>query len=663
MNYVNLVIDNKNRNTDRFYTYGTKESLDVGDVVDVEFGKGKTLKRAWVVETDVLPDIEAPLIKEVQSKNNSWRLSKEAVETSLWMKKRYGIRYVDALRLFSPHGTEPKRKLKANPDEHVAELPKLNLNREQEAALEAILRPMRESCSKAFLLHGVTGSGKTEVYMQAMEEALEAGKNIIYMVPEISLIQQTYDRLAGRFGKNNIAVLHSKISPANLYNQWSEVFCGSAKIVLGTRMAVFAPISKLGLIIMDEEHEGSYKSDMTPKFETLDVAYKRCFALNGVLILGSATPSISNFKLAKDGVFDLISLRERYNKVPLPQIELVDMKNELREGNSGIISGRLYQALTGTISKNKQAILFINRRGYSSYIGCRECGHSLSCPKCGIALTYHKSDNSAVCHYCGRRFNVPQHCPNCNSEKLRKFGFGTEKLAEEIGRLFPNSNIDRLDLDTAVNTSEIKGILKKFREGATDILIGTQLVAKSLDFKNVDLVGVLNSDISLNIADYRAAERTFQLITQVAGRAGRGDYQGHVIVQSGNPENFAIKEAAKGDYEEFFNREIRVRKLLSYPPYTDLVKISISGKDKEKVVSKIRLCADNLKTATGVDKSLVFEPREDFISKGRDTCRYEFIVKCPKALRMKLIDFAESFSFKLAAEREGLSLFIDVNPY
>ncbi|MFC2662170.1 MAG: primosomal protein N', partial [Eubacterium sp.] len=534
--YVNLILDQNSWHTDAEFTYAAEEDVRVGDLAEVPFGKGNRLKRALVTETGVLPseEIDPSKIKEIASVDPQVRLNEEMVRTMQWMRQRYGIKYYDALHCFIPPGKparpgkskRPYAKTKAEVQEVEA------LTDEQAAAVGRIEDSMNQEKGEIFLLHGVTSSGKTEVYMRVIQHALDMGKTAILLVPEIALTEQIVRRLLGRFDREEIAVLHSKLTRRERFDEWMRLRNGEAHIAVGARIGVFAPLENIGVIILDEEHESTYKSDQTPKYETVDVAVKRLMYTKGVLVLGSATPSVVSYERAREGLYTLIELKKRYNRTPLPLVEMVDMRKELRSGNTGIFSRRLLSSMKGALASGKQVILFQNRRGYSTFISCRDCGEALRCPDCGISLVYHKHEHAAVCHYCGRKFPLPEKCPSCGSRRIKYFGVGTEQVEEIAAKEFPEARIERLDLDTAKNRTEINRIIRSFSKGETNILIGTQLIAKGLDFRNVGLVGVISADVSLNIPDYRSTERTFQLVTQVAGRAGRGSEQGLVIVQS-----------------------------------------------------------------------------------------------------------------------------------
>lgn len=665
MYYSNLVIDNKSRYTDELYTYGSHEPLKKGDVVSVSFGLGSKEKRAFVFETNVKPGIDLSKIKVISGKEEGISLNEEMISTVVWMRQRYGIKYIDGINCFIPPGKAPKPGKEKMP---YKDLCKQNsgvgvLTSEQSFCLKRIEESISRKQNKSFLLHGVTGSGKTEVYMNAISYALERGESTIMLVPEIALTRQISERFAARFGRENIAILHSKLTKRERFDEWTRVRKGTAKITIGARMGIFAPSDNLGLIILDEEHEGTYKSDQLPKYETVDIAMKRLMHGKGTMILGSATPSVVSYQRCKEGIYELLEMKRRYNNVELPEVATVDMRRELRSGNVSMFSRKLKSSMEKTLSAGEQMILFLNRRGYSTSITCRNCGKTMSCPDCGITLVYHKAENAAVCHYCGKKQPVPVTCPDCGSEEIRRFGIGTEQVEEEVKKIFPEKKVERLDLDTAGSTKEINRIFKNFAEEKTDILIGTQLVAKGLDFKNVGLVGVISADVSLNIPDYRATERTFQLVTQVAGRAGRGERQGKVIVQSYTPENFAIAAACEHDYRSFFNQEIKIRKFMNYPPYSDLISVEFTSKDGDKALNRAAACMEYLKKAGLPGAENIFPPQLSEAFRGKDSFRYYILIKCPKGARNEYLYYLSFFERKERGKKNDCVQTIDVNPY
>lgn len=671
MKYVNLVIENSSNQTDRLFTYGTNiENIQVGDKVWVPFARGNKIRAAYVFQVMDQLEEEISGLKLVESRDSEVSLPAEAVETCIWMKRRYFCRYIDAVNCFTPAGSSSKRGKKRNPYKDALgdqkQIP--HLTQEQEQALDRI-RPRlekREHC--VFLIHGVTASGKTEVYLQTIDICLKQGRTAILLVPEISLTAQTIHRVIGRFGAEQVAVLHSRLSLGERFDEWIRVRTGQVKIVIGARSAVFAPLSHIGVVIMDEEHETTYKSDMSPKYDTLEVAVKRARAHGAVALLGSATPSLTSAWRAEQGLFEKISLRQRYNKAPLPQVSIVDMREELKNGNRSIFSIPLYQAVTDNLTQGRQVILFLNRRGYSTFISCRECGYVMKCPDCGISLTYHKEQNAAVCHFCGYRAPIPGICPDCGSQYIRHFGTGTEKVEEAAKEMFPQASVERLDFDTSKKKGSGDQILHRFGKGKTDILIGTQLVAKGLDFANVGLVGVISADVSLNIPDFRSPERTFQLITQAAGRAGRGDLPGKVIIQSYTPDHYAITAASNQDYEAFYQQELSFRRQTGYPPFSELIQIVISSKLEEEAQREANQAADYLRRELSKNKAgTVLGPHPAPIHKVSGQFRFQLLVKCPPGSRKTYTAVIGQLRHRVGVQKRQkgreVQFSADVNPY
>ena len=463
--------------------------------------------------------------------------------------------------------------------------PGFTLTPGQEEALDEIL-PALQGKGGRFLLHGVTGSGKTEVFMEAVRKTLSLGKSAIILVPEIALTPQMVSWFRGRFGPV-AAVIHSRLSPGERFDEWRRIRRGDARVVIGARSAVFSPVRELGLIVVDEEHESTYFSDHHPRYDAREVAMRRCERESATLILASATPSILSFARARRGDYMLLEMPKRVNNRPLPEVELVDMREELENGNRTVLSASLRTALKHCAEKGDQAMLLMNRRGYNSFVSCRNCGYVVKCPNCDISMTYHigSQDGMLRCHYCGQSMNPPDKCPECGSRYIRFFGAGTQKVEEEVQKLLPGIRTLRMDYDTTSGKDGHGKILEEFRSGRASILIGTQMIAKGLDFPRVTLVGVVAADMTLNLPDYRSRERTFQLLTQVAGRAGRGEDPGKVIIQTYKPEDPVIGYAAYQDYRSFFEDEFRRRRNGLYPPFTLLARILVESPKEQAAAS------------------------------------------------------------------------------
>ncbi len=489
----------------------------------------------------------------------------------------------------------------------------------------------KETASSRFLIHGITGSGKTEIYLQVIEEILKQGRDSIYLIPEISLTPQTIDRFMGRFGER-IAILHSRLSYGERFDQWRRIKDGEVKIVVGARSAIFAPFSNLGLIVIDEEHENTYKSSQNPKYDTIEVAEKRISIENATLVIGSATPSLESYYKSKNGYYELLDLKERINSYSLPEVQVVDMREELNNGNKSILSQVLYDSILDNLEKKKQTILFLNRRGFSTFVSCRNCGYVVKCHNCDISMTYHHKDGRVKCHYCGLAEDPPSLCPDCGSEYIKYFGVGTERVENYIRKIFPTARLARLDLDTTTRKGSYESILGDMKDGKIDILIGTQMISKGLDFKNVTLVGIIAADISLNLPDFRAPEKTFQLVTQVSGRAGRGQDEGKVILQTYNPSHYSIEYSKDHDYNKFYEDEIRLREEFLYPPIINLVSILIYGENLEKVISiSKKIYSIIIREAQWIGKdtlnSFVIGPNPAPIEKIKNNYRWQIIIK------------------------------------
>ena len=454
------------------------------------------------------------------------------------------------------------------------------------------------------LLFGVTGSGKTEIYLNLINKIISQGKTAIMLVPEIALTPQMLKQLRARFG-DNAAILHSGLSAGERFDEWWRLRNGEARIAIGARSAIFAPVENLGLIIIDEEHDGSYISESSPRYSTISVAKYRAQNTGAKLVLGSATPSVESYLNATENRYNLIELPERINKRPLPKVEIADMRKEVRRGNNSPFSSILKEELTECLANGNQAIIFLNQRGYSKTVICTECGHVQKCDACDVSLTYHKEDDALLCHYCGAKYKMIKACTKCGSSFLKYGGTGTERVVSELKALYPNAKILRMDRDTTQNKEGHFKILTEFAQRKADILVGTQMIAKGHDFPFVTLVGILDADMSLHFSDYRSGERTFQLLTQVAGRSGRAEEKGKVVLQTYSPDNAILRYAINYDYKSFFKQENSVRKATAFPPYTDVVRVLISGEDQEKTLEVTKSVYEDLKV-------LYNEKRDDF---------------------------------------------------
>lgn len=533
---------------------------------------------------------------------------------------------------------------------------------EQKKAIDAINASIKNSDGKRYLLHGVTGSGKTEVFMQSIEYALSQGKTAIVLVPEISLTPQAVSRFKSRFG-DNVAIFHSALSQGERYDQWKRIKDGEADIVIGARSAIFTPLKNIGIIIMDEEHSDTYKSEMSPRYHAREIAAYRAEKSGAALVLASATPSVESYYKAEIGEYELLEMKYRYNNNDMPQIHLVDMRSELARGNKSMLSGRLYDEIKSNLEKGEQTILFLNRRGFSSFVSCRTCGYVPECENCNISLTYHKFSNRLKCHYCGFERDSYQTCPECGSKYIRYFGGGTQRVEEEIHRLFPEATSIRMDMDTTGKKQSHEKILSQFEKEKIDLLIGTQMVAKGLDFENVTLVGVITADTMLHVNDYRSGERTFALLEQVSGRAGRGRKTGRAVIQTYTPEHEAVSLVKEHDYLSFYRAEISDREILWYPPFCDMIAVYFQSEDEGKTAQASRYFAKAMGDIKKIGQKIqILGPIPSSISKIKNKYRYQIIFKCEDDEKLgETLKKAETETIN-NKDYEGVSVVIDKSP-
>ena len=557
-----------------------------------------------------------------------------------------------------------EEKVIRNPlkNKNIKQTNKLKFTEEQEEAYTKVSNAIEKQEYKKYLLYGVTGSGKTEIYLQLIEKVINEGKSAIMLVPEISLTPQMINRFIERFGKDIIAVLHSKLSVGERYDSWERIENGEARIVIGARSAIFAPVCNLGIIIIDEEHDSSYKSEMAPRYNAKEVATQIAKYNNIPLLLGSATPDIVTFYKAQNEDIELLKLSKRANNSSLPNVQVVDLKQELANGNRTMISVKLYKLIQENLKNKKQTILFLNRRGFSTFVMCRDCGYVAKCKNCNISLTYHKKEEKLKCHYCGYEEEIHKICPECGSKKIKYFGTGTQKLELEINKIFPTASTIRMDIDTVTKKNSHEEILEKFNKDKIDILIGTQMIVKGHHFPNVTLVGVVSADGSLNIDDYRASERTFDILVQVAGRAGRENLQGNVIIQTYNPDNYSIQYAKKQNYDEFYNVEIKLRNQLRYPPFCDIIMFGISGETEEIVSKTAEKLYRNLKEQIEKEQIIanVLKPLPAPIDKIKNRYRWRIIIKAK--VNDKLIDIINECLYSKEILKNNARIIADINP-
>ncbi len=529
----------------------------------------------------------------------------------------------------------------------------IKLNDQQKKAIESVGE------KGVYLLHGVTGSGKTEVYMRLIAKVLQENKNAIMLVPEISLTPQVLSTFKARFG-DKVALLHSSLSAGERFDEWKRIFSGEAQVVVGARSAIFAPIEKIGIIIIDEEHEQSYVSESNPRYVTQDIAKFRANYNSCPLVLGSATPSVDDYESAINGDVKLIEMPVRANGKPLPQIQIIDMMNEIRAGNSGIFSTQLLSDLAKVINQKKQAMIFINRRGFSSFMMCRECGYLAKCNDCDVSLVYHKEDNRLKCHYCGKQYKALDKCPNCGSDRIKQGAVGTEKVVAELHNIFPDVKILRMDNDTTSKKNSHQKILAEFSSTKPAILVGTQMIAKGHDFEDVTLVGIIDADQSLYRSDYRSTERCFQLITQVSGRAGRSQFEGKVDLQTYSPRHYVYKFASNYDYKGFFKKEINLRETAKFPPFSKIIRILFSNINENVVKSELKSCYNKLLKVREkfYDDIIYMDAMKSPVKKIKNSYRYQIIIR----IKLHNSQLIENEIFACTNEALKSSVFFEVNP-
>lgn len=723
---ASVIVDISTAEIDSIFEYIAPDELGVkkGDRVLVPFGS-KTIE-GFCIDLKETADTSHTLKEIKARLDAYSAITEEQLELAKFMRERYFIRYVDCLRLFIPSklrggrvrelkrvfvslaqdkpynqlleeagsparravierlkdggeflsrltsevsvscvNTLIKRKLLVKSDKEIFRSPQglapststlPTLRPSQKAALDTINATSRT----VSLLYGVTGSGKTEVYMRCIAQALSCGKTAIMLVPEISLTPQTLKIFRSRFG-DIVAMLHSGLSDGERFDEWRRIVTGDAKVVVGARSAIFAPVRDLGVIIIDEEHDSSYVSESNPRYITADIAKWRARYNGGKVILGSATPSIESFLLANKGQYELVRMDERISG-NMPAMQIVDMKEEVIAGNIGIFSAALMQALRQTVERGEQAMIFLNRRGHSSFVMCKKCGYIAKCTDCDITLTYHSVDNLLKCHYCGKRYKMLECCPECGSRDIRYGKIGTQRVVAELEKAFPGVNILRMDNETTATKSAYLDILGAFAAGEAQILVGTQMIAKGHDFPNVTLVGILDADMSLYFSDYRSAERTFQLVTQVAGRAGRAAKSGKVILQTFSPRHYVFRYAANYDYDGFFEKENNTRMVSDYPPYTTIMRLLMTGQNEDDVVR----CAKNiyykvkpLEKKYGYD-IVYMQAMKSPINKIENKFRYQILMRFKRTRERSII--ADAYAAMDENKVKGVSVFAEINP-
>lgn len=596
----------------------------------VQDGKAKTTKQQQCLDI-IKEHVEIP-VKDIS-------FSKSVLDQLVMQKF---IEYAEMEIYRNPRQSEQKNQ-------------EVILTDDQKKVVEGIL----SSTKQVSLIHGVTGSGKTEIYLALAKKVLDDGKTVIMLVPEISLTPMMVDVFQKRFGQN-VAILHSRLTQGEKYDEYRRIMRQEVKIVVGARSAIFAPLKNIGLIILDEEHDASYKQESKPRYLTSQIAKIRAQYYHGHVVLGSATPSLESYSRAKKGVYDLFELPKRINQKPLPEVKIVDMLQEMKNGNYSFISHEMASQIQETIDRGEQVILLLNKRGYATYLQCQDCGEVVKCPHCDVTLTYHKSENVLKCHYCDYRMPYPKTCPKCQHQHYKMVGYGTQKIEEQLEMQFSKARVLRYDVDTTRRKDGHFQLLEKFRNQEANILLGTQMIAKGLDFENVTFVGVLNADMSLNIPDFRASERTFQLLCQVSGRSGRGKKTGTVIIQTYNPTHYAIVSAAHHDYSSFYNQEMKYRQAAKYPPYCHLLSLIISSSHENRVHQTAQDIKDYLEKH--LQNVMILGPAKSMIYRMNDIYRERILIKFISSDR--LFEVLENINDYYNRKQKGkVSVICDMNPY
>ncbi len=661
--YADIIIDISHEAIDRTFQYKIPEEyedcIDIGMQVLVPFGQGNRKRKGYVIGISDTPNYDVDKIKSISGiPDKGLATSGKLIKLAAWMRETYGSTMINALKTVMPvkekiRKTAQKVEL---PEYELAKAPVPVLSAGQQIIADDFRQDREKGINVTYLLHGITGSGKTEVYISCIKQVVADGGQAIVLIPEIGLTYQTVARFKQHFG-DRVALINSKQSKGERYREFMRARDHEADVIIGPRSAIFTPCDKLSLIIIDEEHDTAYKSDQSPKYHTREVAIKRAELEGASVILGSATPTIESYTNARLGKYKLWELNERPDGAILPEVSIVDMRQELRLGNRSIISKELHDLIEDRLNKKEQIMLFINRRGYNSFISCRACGEVIKCPKCDVTLSLH-NNGFMMCHYCGHIERAPDQCPACKSKMIGGFGTGTQKVEKEINKLFPHARTIRMDKDTTSKKGAHGDILNIFLKHEADILIGTQMIVKGHDFSDVTLVGVILADLSLFDNDFRAGEKTFDLLTQAAGRAGRSDKKGNVLIQTYQPDHYAIQAAKSQDYRSFFDMEMTYRRLLRYPPVYNMMVVLISSEDYDTARKVSDVLANKMKAVgKGMEHVRVVGPSDAYIGKINNLYRRVIYVKAPDMDEItKLREIADT------ANLENVTIFVDVNP-
>lgn len=647
---------------DQFFYYRLPSHIpepEIGTKVVVPFGS--LVVNGWIIGYSEPPN--GIQLKEIISVSSDPSLTPELLELGRWMADYYVQPLAEILRVMAPP-PKPSRVVKrVQENQGSSDFRRTTvsaLTPEQRRAIEEIIAGLKSSSFQRFLLHGVTGSGKTEVYLRSAAYAVSMGRQVLYLIPEIALTPQAEAWFRSVLG-DQVAIWHSRQGQCEKYHIYEGIRSGKIKVLIGPRSAVFAPFRKLGLVIIDEEHDSSYKNQEQPYYHAREVAYQRARYHQAVLLLGSATPSVESFSYALKGRLRMLTIKQRPPGRSLPRVTLVDMRCERRREGTSLLSSYLCEQIAQRLKRKEQIILFLNRRGYAPLVFCSKCGHVLKCQHCSISLVYHRSSQSLQCHYCNHKARLPERCPNCKEEKnFSMLGAGIQRVEQELQDLYPNARVQRFDLDTTRRKGAFRRILDEFARGEIDILLGTQMVAKGHDFPGVTLVGVLSADLTLNLPDFRAAERTYQLLAQVAGRAGRGQLPGEVVVQTYFPEHYSIIAACRNDYVMFFKEETNWRRFLGYPPFAELIRLRLTGECGEEVASLAADLANDLRKIFKDEKLDVLGPAPAPVHRIKDRFRWQILLKgnCSNDVRYKLRACVQEYRRKT-----DVIIGIEVDPY
>ena len=662
--YADVIVDISHKAVDRTFSYRIPKELEeevtVGTPVMIPFGQSTRPRKGYVISVSETTPWEESKVKSI-SRVSVGRLPVESrmIKLAAWMREKYGCTMISALNAVMPV-KEKVRRTAQRIDVRRFEpefLPVEALNEDQKKAFGTFAEDWDQGQRNTYLLHGVTGSGKTEVYLRMAKKVIEEGRSVIVLVPEIALTYQTVARFRTAF-HDRIAILHSGLSRGEKYREFQQVQEGAVDIMIGPRSALFAPFSNLGLIIIDEEHDGAYKSDTTPKYHAREVAVERSRLEDAAVVLGSATPAVESYRAAEEGEYRLLTLPNRAEQQELAEVDVIDLREELRAGNRNILSRKLYTEMQEAFGRGEQVMLFLNRRGMSSFVSCRSCGEAIRCPKCDVTLALHGKD-TLLCHYCGHTEKMKTECPACGSKLIGGYGIGTERVEQEMHRLFPDVSTIRMDRDTTQKKGAHGELLQAFHDGRAQCLIGTQMIVKGHDFPKVTVVGILLADLGFFDSDFRSGERCFALLTQAAGRAGRGDRPGHVVIQTYKPEHYVIQTAKEQDYLQFYSYEMAYRRLLGYPPVNHMLGILITAREEKEAEDAAVKLAELIKGSEGI---VVTGPGPAYISRMNDIFRRVIYVRAAEEAMLSDIPLRLKSTTDELYETCGVEVYYDFDP-